>query len=140
MTREETTAFFDRRLDAMTRHDSAALAADYAPGCVVESRMAGTVTGRAANEEVYRAWFAAFPDAMPHREVLLIDGTQVAEVATLAGTDKGGFMGLPASGKSFQFTIAFLYTMKDGQIVHERRVYDFVGMLVQLGVLKTKPA
>ena len=140
MTREETTAFFDRRLEAMTRHDVAALAADYAPDCVVESRMAGTVPGRAANEEVYRAWFSAFPDVTPHREALLIDDAQVAEVSVLTGTDTGGFLGLPASGKSFQFTIAFLYTLRNGQIVHERRVYDFVGMLVQLGVLKTKPA
>jgi hypothetical protein len=28
----------------------------------------------------------------------------------------------------------------DGLIVHERRIYDFTGMLVQIGVLKAKPA
>ena len=27
----------------------------------------------------------------------------------------------------------------DGQIVQERRVYDFTGMLVQIGVLKARP-
>jgi hypothetical protein len=28
----------------------------------------------------------------------------------------------------------------DGAVVHERRIYDFTGMLVQIGVLKAKPA
>ena len=32
------------------------------------------------------------------------------------------------------------YTFKDGLIAHERRVYDFTGMLVQIGLLKTRPA
>jgi hypothetical protein len=36
--------------------------------------------------------------------------------------------------------MVFLYTVKDGQILHERRIYDFTGMLVQIGVLKAKPA
>jgi hypothetical protein len=28
----------------------------------------------------------------------------------------------------------------DGLIEHERRIYDFTGLLVQLGVLRAKPA
>jgi hypothetical protein len=30
--------------------------------------------------------------------------------------------------------------MTDGRIVHERRILDFTGVLVQVGVLKAKPA
>ena len=29
--------------------------------------------------------------------------------------------------------------MSEGLIAHERRYYDFTGMLIQLGVLKAKP-
>jgi hypothetical protein len=29
--------------------------------------------------------------------------------------------------------------MVDGLIAHERRVYDFTGLLIQLGVLRSKP-
>ncbi len=32
-----------------------------------------------------------------------------------------------------------MYTLKDGKVVHERRIYDFTGMLIQIGVLKAKP-
>ena len=71
MTRQEIIAFFARRLDALARHDTAALAADHAENGVVESPWAGTVSGRAAIEQAYRQVFAAFPDlAFQHEELL----------------------------------------------------------------------
>jgi hypothetical protein len=36
--------------------------------------------------------------------------------------------------------IVWVCTLDDGRIVHERRLYDFTGMLMQIGVLKAKPA
>ena len=33
----------------------------------------------------------------------------------------------------------FLLTLADDHIVHERRVYDFTGLLIKLGILKVKP-
>jgi predicted ester cyclase len=140
MTREEITAFFARRLDALARHDWAALAADHSESGVAESPWAGTMSGRAAIEQAYRQWFAAFPDFAYEDEELLIDGNRVAQIATVVGTDTGGFMGLPPTGKPFRFPLVFLYTMNEHQIVHDRRIYDFTGMLVQIGVLKAKPA
>jgi hypothetical protein len=35
--------------------------------------------------------------------------------------------------------MVFVYELKDGKIVHERRIYDFTGLLIQIGVLKVKP-
>jgi len=35
---------------------------------------------------------------------------------------------------------AFLFFFADGNIEREVRLYDFTGILVQLGVLKAKPA
>jgi steroid delta-isomerase-like uncharacterized protein len=141
MTREEITAMFDRRGDAVARRDVAALRADYATDCVVNSPMAGgTVAGPAAVEQLYRAWFAAFPDVAVRREALLIDGDEVATVELITGTDTGGFMGMAPTQKSFELPLVHLYALRDGQIARERRIYDFTGMLVQLGVLKAKPA
>ena len=45
----------------------------------------------------------------------IIDGNRVAQLATAEGTNMGGLMGLP-------------------------RIYDFTGLLVQVGILKAKPA
>jgi predicted ester cyclase len=49
-------------------------------------------------------------------------------------------MGLPPTGKKFTMPMVFLFTIRDGRIQHERRVYDFTGLMIQLGVLKAKPA
>jgi hypothetical protein len=35
--------------------------------------------------------------------------------------------------------MAIIYLLKDGLIVRERRVYDFTGLLVQVGAIKAKP-
>src|SRR5712691_1107830 len=102
MTRDEMTAFFVRRRNAWARHDVAALVADYAEDCMYESPWAGTVRGREAIEQTHRHWLAAFPDFAFHDEELLIDGHRVAQIATSVGTDMGGFMGLPPTGKPFR--------------------------------------
>ena len=140
MTRDDIMALLARRHDAMLRRDAAALAADYAEDAVVESPWAGTVKGREANEQAWRAVWSAFPDQVIHEEEPIVDGDRAALLATAAGTDLGGFMGLAPTGKPFRITIVFLFTFDDRHIVHERRIYDFTGMLVQIGVLKAKPA
>jgi steroid delta-isomerase-like uncharacterized protein len=140
MTRDDIMALFVRWRDGLVRRDAAALAADYAEDAVVESPWVGTVKGREAIEQSWRAVWSAFPDQVFHEEELLLDGDRAALLATAAGTDLGGFMGLAATGKPFRITIVFLFTFDDRHIVHERRIYDFTGMLVQIGVLKAKPA
>jgi hypothetical protein len=35
---------------------------------------------------------------------------------------------------------SFLFFLADGKIAREIRIYDFTGILVQLGVLRAKPA
>jgi steroid delta-isomerase-like uncharacterized protein len=139
MTREDVVAFFGRRQAAYDNLDAAALAAGYADDCIVESRMAGSHTSRAAVERVFRAVFDAFPDHKLHAERLVIDGNSVAQILTLEGTDIGGFLGLPPSGKTFRVPAVFVYEFKNGKIWRERRIYDFTGVLMQIGVLKAKP-
>lgn len=140
MTREDIVTFFNRRQGAYARLDAEALAADHADDGVLESPVAGgPVKGREAIARIYRAWFTVFPDVTVTWTDLLIDGDRAVQMATMAGTDTGGFMGLPPTGKRFGFPIVYMFTLEDGLIAHERRVYDFTGMLVQIGVLKARP-
>lgn len=139
MTREEIETLFARRLDAFARLDATALASFHAERSVVDSPAGGTHTGREAIAQVYRGWFAAFPDFKLLREQLVIEDNHVASVAIMTGTDVGGFMGLPPTGRHFEFPGVFLFTLEDGHIIREQRIYDFTGMLVQIGVLKVKP-
>ena len=139
MTRADIVAFFDRRQELYDELDAAALAVDYAEDAIIESPIGGVHTGPPAAEHTLRAVFAAFLDCTIKTESLLIDGDRVAQVLAIAGTHIGEFMGLPPSRKSFRLKAVFLYELRDRKIVHERRIYDFTGLLMQIGVLKAKP-
>ena len=137
MTRDDMAALTARRLDAMNRHDVAAQSSMHAHDCSIDSPSAGgRLKGRAAIDEVNRAWVRGFPDLAFRTDDLLIDGDRVAWTVTAAGTDTGGFMGLPPTGKPFRLPIVVLSTVTDGFVVRERRIYDFTGMLIQIGILK----
>jgi len=140
MTREEMTALFTRREAAWRAHDAVALAADHTPDAVVISPTGGVLEGRDEIQRIYQIWFTAFPDLRPDEYDFLIDGDRVALIMTVSGSHAGDFFGLPASGRRVQAVCAFVYTLKDGAIVHERRILDFTGVLIQVGVLRAKPA
>jgi steroid delta-isomerase-like uncharacterized protein len=140
LTREEMTALFARRQEAFDNMDADALSRDYADDCIVDSPAAGTLRGAAAVDRARRTWFEAFPDLKYRTERVVIDGNHVMQLLTLEGTDIGGFMGLDPSGKSFKAPAVFVYEFRDRKIVRETRIYDFTGVLIQIGLLKAKPA
>jgi predicted ester cyclase len=129
MPTDEIAAVFGRLADGFARLDAAALAANYAKDCVVESPIAGELLGREAVERAYRVIFSAFPDFTMQTEELLIFGNRVVQTARFQGIDNGGFTGLPPTGKRFSTSTIF---NTNEEIVHERRVYDFSRMLLQL--------
>jgi len=140
MTRDEMAAFFDRRRDAMSRHDWMALARQHSEDGIVESPLAGgSAQGREAIEQVYRSFFRAFPDVTVRQDALLMDGDRAVLLLNLSGTDSGGLMGLAPTGRSFSMAMVFLDEFKDGVIARERRIYDFTGLLIQVGAIKAKP-
>ena len=141
MTREEVVDLSVRRQDAFNRKDVSALAALYCIDCRVESPLAaGLVQGRQAVTKIHERLFAAIPDLRLTGGQILVDGDQAVETMTMAGTYTGGFMGLPPSGRPLTVPIVLICRFDSGLIAHERRIYDFTGMLAQIGVLKTRPA
>lgn len=140
MTRDEIVALFAQRQQKWDRLDAVALADDYTEDAVVESPLAGgTATGRDAIEKLFATYFAAFPDFTFAQDELLCDGDEVAQLLRTSGTDTGGFMGMAPTRRKVTMRVAIFYTMRDGMIVRERRVYDFTGVLIQVGLLKAKP-
>ncbi len=139
MTRDEVLALFARRAEAWRRRDAASLAADHTDDCTFTSPMAGIVSGRGAIGSVYHVWLTGFPDFTLSDEELVIDEDRVVQMSTASGTDTGGFMGMPVSGKAFRIPTVFFYQLRDGRISRFRSVYDFTGVLVQIGMLKAKP-
>ena len=115
MSRDEIEAFIDRRQRAWDARDAHALALDHSEDGVVESPLAGgSATGRDAIERLYATYFRAFTDFALEKRVLLIDGDRAALFGYVAGTDRGGFMGMDPTGRAVKVSIAFFYELRDG--------------------------
>jgi steroid delta-isomerase-like uncharacterized protein len=140
MTRSDLQALAEQHVAAMNRHDAAALADLYAADATVESPLFATLRGHAAVEESYRQMFQIFRDIELKLESLLIDPPGMAMTTRFIATQEGELFGLPATHKKIELATTWLVTFEDGLIIYERRIYDFTGFLVQLGVLRAKPA
>jgi uncharacterized protein (TIGR02246 family) len=140
MTREQILDLFTRREAAWRARDAHQLAADHAPNGVVVSPTGGVLEGRPEIERIYKVWFVGFPDLTFTTEDLLVDGDRAALLCRFTGTHLGEFFGMPPTGRRIEVAGAFIYRLQDNMIVHERRVLDFTGVLIQVGVLRAKPA
>ena len=139
MTRDDIVALVNRRNAGWAARDAAAIASTHAEHGTVASPTAGVLEGRDEIASVYRTWLSAFPDIVFHQEELLIDGERAVQIARLTGTHAGDFFGLSATGHQNEVRVALLLRIADGLVQEERRIYDFTGLLVQVGVLKAKP-
>jgi steroid delta-isomerase-like uncharacterized protein len=139
MTRDEVVALLSRRELAFRAGDAAALAASYAGDAVMVSPMFGTVTGRDAIEVSHRKLFAVFKDMVIRTDEVIFEDDRGAQSWVGHATHTNELFGVPPSGRHFEIHGVFVFRFKDGLIAHERRLYDFTGLLLQLGVLKAKP-
>jgi predicted ester cyclase len=132
MTEDDFKDFFKHRQDAFDRHDVIALCADYTTDVVVESQLFGRTVGRNANEKLFERLFLAFPDFSVQGQELLVFGDRVLQTVMVSGTDTGGFHGLAPTGRPFHVLCLFVFTFGEQLIMHERRIYDSSGLLLQL--------
>ena len=139
ISRDDAATFFANRQELWKTRDASALARCHHEDGTVISPIFRTVQGHAAIITSYRSLFATFPDWQYTGQQLLIDGDRVAEQFLVRATHGGEFMGLPGSGRQFDIQGVCLFEMRDGLIALERRIYDFTGLLIQLGILRSKP-
>lgn len=139
MTRDEVVRLVDEWQLALDQRDPVRYGQLYAEDAELESPFGGKVSGRRQIRKAFEAFFSIFPDSTFSPEPPRIDGHEVVVVSVMAGTQMGPVAGLPASGKPYRFSIVFLLQIADGLILRDRRIYDFTGLMVQIGMLKAKP-
>jgi steroid delta-isomerase-like uncharacterized protein len=140
MTGDEIRAFIDRHLRAWERQDVAALVADYCDDCELVSPLFQTVKGREGVEASWRDLYKSLGDWVFEVDDVIVDRDvdRAVLLVTVHATQRGEFLGVPATGRQSITRCAFVYVFENGRIKKETRLYDFTGTLVQLGVLKAK--
>ena len=100
-----------------------------------------TVGGKPKTEKgsaSFQAIVSMFRSGMPDIKLTIDDeiyaGDRVVHRWTLVGTDTGGMMGMPASGKQLTFSGTTIVRMEDGKIVERWANVDELGLLQQLGI------
>ncbi len=86
-----------------------------------------------------KAWFAmlhaAFPDGKTTVEDIVAEGDKVVVRGKMVGTQKGEFMGIPATGKRVEIHGIDISRFQNGKSVEHWGQWDTTGMMVQLGVI-----
>lgn len=132
-----------KALDAVNRHDAAALAALYASDAVVyDPQYQEPLRGRDAIQRDMEEFFRAFPDV--HCELQgepLVAGSDAAMRLHMTGTNQGPLT-MPqgeqsATGRPVDLDIAIFCHMGQGDIIEaEHRYFDMARILGQLGLLQ----
>lgn len=77
--------------------------------------------GRVFNKAIYKQMLLAmkksFPDVHGNLQAILTEGDNVALRFTTIGTDKGGGVGQPPTGKIMTLQQAYFFTLREGKFI-----------------------
>ncbi len=80
-------------------------------------------------KQLFAGRWLAFPDVAATVEDQISEGDKVVSRVTVAGTQQGEFMGIPATGKSFSIEAIATFRIEDGKIVERWAETDNIGMM-----------
>jgi ketosteroid isomerase-like protein len=132
MSRESVLALVQQLLTAARARDLVRLREIYAADAVAISPVFGSVRGRDAIVETWQTLFTTFSDTSVTISDVLVDGNRVAVLSTLRATDRAGLFGRPATGGTIDYRLVLLFTVENGHVVRDERIYDSSGVLERL--------
>lgn len=92
--------------------------------------------GREGFRTFFEAWFKAVPDFKHVVRKIVSEGDTVWVYGTYSGTQKGDWLGIPATGKVYAFDAVDIFRVEDGKLAEHWDVLDAYGLFKQLGVIK----
>jgi len=102
---------------------------------VTHDGMPGQAPGLAGVKDTFRILRTAFPDLKANMQDIIAEGGKVVGRFEVSGTHTGSFMGVPATGKSFNYDEIVIVRFKDGKIVEHWAEMDTMGFMQQLGLM-----
>src|SRR5208282_4791082 len=105
-----------------------------ADGFVEHEAMPGFEQNKEGARQLFRMMIAAFPDLRFDAEDILTSDDKVVSRSRVSGTNKGEFMGMPATGKSINVqAIDIVRFGNDGLAAEHWGVMDMMSIMQQLG-------
>jgi ketosteroid isomerase-like protein len=130
--RDEALALVRRLLFAASKRDAAGVRQCYAADAIAVSPVFGEVRGRDEVAATWQTLFITFTDLAIEEVNYLVDGDRVAVLAKVVTTDRIGWFGLPPTGSPITYRLVLLFTLDQGQIVRDERIYDSSGIVERL--------
>jgi serine phosphatase RsbU (regulator of sigma subunit) len=132
VSREDALALVRRLLTAARRRDLPEVGDCYAENAVAESPAFGEIHGRDAIVASWGTLFSSFSDITVDISTILVDGERVAVLSTLTTTDLPAWFGRKSLGVPLSYRLVLLFTIAEGRVVHDQRIYDSAGLLERL--------
>jgi len=132
MTREQVLRLVRDLLGAVRRGDLDRMRTLYAHDAVLVSPMFGEIHGAAAIAATWATLTKTFDDFSTSITHELVDGNRVAILSEINATDRVGWFGRAPTGGPIAYKLVLLFTVVEGRIVREERIYDSTGVIERL--------
>ena len=135
MSTDDSRALARRIIDQLDQRNLDGVIETAAP----DARWHGFMSPEPLDTSSYRlmmsALLAAFPDSHFTLNDVIADGDKASVRHTFRGTHKAEFQGIPATGKSVAVPATFTIHIASGKMTEGWLNADFLGLLMQLGVV-----
>jgi steroid delta-isomerase-like uncharacterized protein len=131
---EGNKAIIRRLYEELNRGNFAAFDELIADSFVEHEVIPGVEPTKAGVRALFEGMRAAFEGFAMVPEDLVAEGDKVVVRATMRGTQRGEFLGIPASGRVLDMPVADFFRIAGGQVVEHWGVNDSWVMMQQLGV------
>jgi len=133
MSAEKHRDVYRRAIEAVGRGDGDALDALLAPDMTDHNPMPGQPPGREGFKHWMRSVRTSLPGLTGSVEDVVAEGDRVAGRITWAGTHRGTFAGVAATGKPVRFTAIHIVRLADGRIAEWWGAASLLDALEQIG-------
>ena len=137
---QDNATLVRRFVDEVITQGKIESAAQYVWEDVVEQvPLPGQGPGLDGLKDILRAMRTGFPDIVFSILEQIAEGDKVASRFEWAGTHKGEFLGVPATGRPVRVWGIVMDRLENGRIKDTRIIMDTFGLMIQLGALPSSP-
>lgn len=133
---QQTRDLIAQLMDAWNSHDPERVGAHYTEDCYgLDVAVARPQIGREGVQQMFAAYYLAFPDLEITPDEMIIEGERVALFWTARATHLGPILNIPGSGRSVVARGVNRLVFSGDKVCETLTIWDVAGMLRGLGLL-----